>query len=59
MEMEMTIRKKASVDALFELEKRIADKASVPSILMLKANLEELQRSHNQSFGIMAESLRL
>ena len=53
------LRKKVSIDEFLKVEEIALDKASAATVVTLRANLDGLRYSYDQSLVFLAESLRL
>ena len=53
------MRNKVNLDEIVTFQSKIAEKASISSVQIHEASLEGMQKSLNQLFGFVAESLRL
>ena len=53
------MRKKVNLEEILTIQSKIAEKASISSVQIHEASLEGMQKSLNQLFGFVAESLRL
>ena len=53
------LRKKVSIDEFLKVEEIALDKASAATVVTLRAGLDGLRYSYDQSLVFLAESLRL